>query len=139
MLPHKLQFVLRRAVIRVYLQGLAVILFRRLPLPAFHRPIAQAAQCRALVKSSLRWVGQRFGGFLQALECAFGGGKIQQPPAADFDTVGYYTYVLTQLYPTEARQRQMWGILENTLADVPDLLQCIHDNWQQLNSPQQSK
>ena len=66
-------------------------------------------------------------------------GKIQQPPAADFDTVGYYTYVLTQLYPTEARQRQMWGILENTLADAPDLLQRIHDNWQQLNSPQQSK
>ena len=76
MLPHKLQFVLRRAVVRVQLQGLAVILFRRLPLPAFHRPIAQAAQCRALVKSSLRWVGQRFGGFLQTLECAFGGGKI---------------------------------------------------------------
>ena len=61
--------------------------------------------------------------------------KIQQPPA-DFDTVGYYTYVLTQLYPTEARQRQMWGILENTLADAPDLLQRIRDNWQQLNSPQ---
>ena len=65
-------------------------------------------------------------------------GKIQQPPA-DFDTVGYYAYVLTQLYPTEARQRQMWGILENTLADAPDLLQRIRDNWQQLNSPQQPK
>ena len=65
--------------------------------------------------------------------------KIQQPPAADFDTVGYYAYVLTQLYPTEARQRQMWGILENTLADAPDLLQRIRDNWQQLNSPQQPK
>ena len=65
--------------------------------------------------------------------------KIQQPPAADFDTVGYYTYVLTRLYPTEARQRQMWGILENTLADAPDLLQRIRDNWQQLNSPQQPK
>ena len=66
-------------------------------------------------------------------------GKIQQPPAADFDTVGYYTYVLTQLYPTETRQRQMWGILENTLAGAPDLLQRIRDNWQQLNSPQQPK
>ena len=66
-------------------------------------------------------------------------GKIQQPPAADFDTVGYYAYVLTQLYPTEARQQQMWGILENTLADAPDLLQRIRDNWQQLNSLQQSK
>lgn len=65
--------------------------------------------------------------------------KIQQPPAADFDTVGYYTYVLTQLYPTETRQRQMWGILENTLAGAPDLLQRIRDNWQQLNSPQQPK
>jgi len=65
-------------------------------------------------------------------------GKIQQPPA-DFATVGYYTYVLTQLYRTEARQRQMWGILENTLAGAPDLLQRIRDNWQQLNSPQQSK
>ena len=65
--------------------------------------------------------------------------KIQQPPAADFDTVGYYAYVLTQLYPTEARQRQMWGILENTLAGAPDLLQRIRDNWQQLNSPQQPK
>ena len=66
-------------------------------------------------------------------------GKIQQPPAADFDTVGYYAYVLTQLYRTEARQRQMWGILENTLAGAPDLLQRIRDNWQQLNSPQQPK
>lgn len=66
-------------------------------------------------------------------------GKIQQPPAADFDTVGYYTYVLTQLYPTETRQRQMWGILENTLAGAPDLLQRIRDNWQQLNSPPQPK
>ena len=66
-------------------------------------------------------------------------GKIQRMNAANFDTVGYYTYVLTRLYPTEARQRQMWGILENTLADAPDLLQRIRDNWQQLNSPQQSK
>ena len=65
--------------------------------------------------------------------------KIQQPPAADFDTVGYYAYVLTQLYRTEARQRQMWGILENKLADAPDLLQRIRDNWQQLNSPPQPK
>ena len=65
--------------------------------------------------------------------------KIQQPPAADFDTVGYYAYVLTQLYRTEARLRQMWGILENTLADAPDLLQRIRDNWQQLNSPQNPK
>ena len=65
--------------------------------------------------------------------------KIQQPPASDFDTFGYYTYILTRLYPTEARQRQMWGILENTLADAPDLLQRIRDNWQQLNSPQQPK
>ena len=64
--------------------------------------------------------------------------KIQQPPA-DFDTVGYYTYVLKQLYPTEARRQQMWGILENTLAGAPDLLQRIRDNWQQLNSPQQPK
>ena len=66
-------------------------------------------------------------------------GKIQRMNAADFDTVGYYTYVLTQLYPTEARQQQMWGILENTLAGAPDLLQRIRDNWQQLNSSQQSK
>lgn len=66
-------------------------------------------------------------------------GKIQRMNAADFDTVGYYTYVLTQLYPTEARQRQMWDILENTLADAPDLLQRIRANWQQLNSPQQPK
>ena len=66
-------------------------------------------------------------------------GKIQRMNAADFDTVGYYTYVLTRLYPTEARQRQMWGILENTLAGTPDLLQRIRDNWQQLNSSQQSK
>ena len=66
-------------------------------------------------------------------------GKIQRMNATDFDTVGYYAYVLTQLYPTEARQRQMWGILENTLADAPDLLQRIRDNWQQLNSPQQPK
>ena len=65
--------------------------------------------------------------------------KIQQPPAADFDTVGYYAYVLTQLYRTEARQRQMWDILENTLAGAPDLLQRIRNDWQQLNSPQQPK
>jgi len=53
-------------------------------------------------------------------------GKIQQPPAADFDTVGYYAYVLTQLYPTEARQRA--GFSEFELAMLHDFEQANREH-----------
>ena len=83
------------------------------------------------------WLDAKKGGCSNSLRQH--SGKIQRMNTADFDTVGYYTYVLIRLYPTEVRQRQMWGILEDTLASAPDLLQRIRDNWQQLNSPQQPK